>query len=119
MSLVEVMVVIAIILTLMSVIGVGVMGVWGHAQVDMTKLTMSKVDGKIQIHSMRKQGVPKASEGLPSVYGGEDVPQDAWGRDFTYVVPGPNGRAFDLISLGADATEGGSGDDADIKLSEF
>ena len=43
MSLVEVMVVIAIILTLMSVIGYGVMSVFQNSRVDTTKLQMARV----------------------------------------------------------------------------
>ena len=38
---------------------------------------------------------------------------DPWGRPFIYRSPGQKG-AFDLISLGGDGKEGGSGDDADL-----
>ena len=42
MSLVEVMVVIAIILTLMSVLAIGVSAIFSDSQVDTTRLTMSR-----------------------------------------------------------------------------
>ena len=35
------------------------------------------------------------------------------------LAPGPNGLKYDIISLGADGKEGGSGNDADIKLSDI
>ncbi len=119
MSLVEVMVVIAIILTLMSVIGYGVMSVFQSSRVDTTKLQMTRVAERIQIYSLRHKGVPGSSDGLGAVYDGEEVPQDSWGNEFRYVSPGPNGRDFDLISLGADGREGGSGNNADLKFSEL
>ena len=35
-------------------------------------------------------------------------------NDVQYVIPGREGRAFDLYSFGADGKEGGEGNDADI-----
>lgn len=119
MSLVEVMVVIAIILTLMSIIGLGVMSVFQDSQVDTTKLQMTRVAERIQIYSLRNKGVPSSGDGLSAVYKNEDVPKDSWNNDFRYVSPGPNGMDFDLISLGADGREGGSGNNEDIKYSEI
>ena len=42
--------------------------------------------------------------------------EDAWGREFLYVTPGPGDppRSYDLWSLGADGAEGGEGPDADL-----
>lgn len=114
MSLVEVMVVIAIILTLMSVLAIGVWGIFGESQVDTTRLTMSKVSERIEIYQLRKKRPPSTGDGLAAVFGNEKVPQDAWGHDFIYVSPGPGGRPYDLISLGADGKEGGTGTDEDL-----
>lgn len=45
----------------------------------------------------------------------DSVPHDPWGRRFIYEQPGIlSGRAFDLYSLGADGTQGGAGENADI-----
>ncbi len=41
------------------------------------------------------------------------VPKDPWGRDYIYRNPGENGP-YDLISLGADGTGGGEGEDRDV-----
>ena len=43
----------------------------------------------------------------------EIIPTDPWGHDFIYRCPGEHG-AFDIISLGADGKEGGTGENEDI-----
>ena len=44
-----------------------------------------------------------------------DIPLDPWGRPFVYRSPGvENPDSYDLASLGRDGTEGGEGEDADI-----
>ncbi len=118
MSLVEVMVVIAIILTLMSVIGVGVMQVFNNSKVDTTILTMGKVNQRVQIYMLRKKAPPSTSDGLNAVYADEDVPKDSWGNEFKYISPGPGNLDFDIISLGADGNDGGSNNNEDLKWSE-
>lgn len=110
MSLLEVMVVIAIILTLMGVLAFGVMQVFGDSQVQTTLLTMGKVDERVQIYMLRKKKPPTSGEGLAVVYKDGNLPTDAWGNEIKYAAPGGNGRPFELISMGPDGNEGG-GDD--------
>jgi general secretion pathway protein G len=44
------------------------------------------------------------------------VPLDPWGRPYIYRAPGTvNVDGYDLLSYGRDGTEGGTGEDADIK----
>jgi len=119
MSLVEVMVVIAIILTLMSIIAIGVWSIFSDSQVDTTRLTMTKINERLEIYMLRKKKPPSSSEGLGAVFGNEQVPKDSWNHEFEYVSPGPNGEPFDLISLGSDGQEGGTGNAADLKWSEM
>ncbi len=118
MSLVEVMVVIAIILTLMSVLAIGVFGIFSDSQVQTTVLTMGKVSSRVELYALRKKKPPSTSEGLAAAFGSEAVPTDSWGNEFVYVMPGANGKAFDIISLGSDGQEGGTGNAADIRWSE-
>lgn len=118
MSLVEVMVVIAIILTLMGIIGVGVMTVFQDSQVDTTILQMGKINERVQIYTLRKKKLPTGSDALKQVYSGEEPPTDSWGNPFILQVPGPNGREFDIVSLGSDGREGGTGNAEDIRWSE-
>ena len=41
------------------------------------------------------------------------IPQDPWGNEYVYTAPG-QGSPFEIVSYGADGTEGGDGYDADI-----
>lgn len=118
MSLVEIMVVIAIILTLMGIVGYGVMQVWENSRVETTKLQMGRIVERIQIYTVKNKKPPSNSEGLSAVYDGERVPTDAWGNEFSYITPGPDGADYDLISYGRDGVEGGTGLAADIHLSD-
>ena len=43
----------------------------------------------------------------------EDELKDAWGNDYRYTVPG-QGKAYDLVSLGADGAVGGEGENKDV-----
>jgi general secretion pathway protein G len=43
----------------------------------------------------------------------KQVPQDPWGRPYQYVQPGRS-EPYEVVCLGADGREGGSGADADI-----
>lgn len=39
---------------------------------------------------------------------------DPWGNKFILVIPGNKNYDFDIVSYGADATPGGTGEDADV-----
>ena len=39
--------------------------------------------------------------------------KDAWGNDYRYTAPG-QGKAYDIVSLGADGKDGGDGENRDI-----
>jgi len=117
MSLVEIMVVIAIITTLMGIVGYGVMQIWQGSRVDTTILQMGEVNKRIELYSL-KHGTPSMSEGLAAVYGEQEPPVDAWQNEFVYVSPGPGGMDYDVVSYGKDGTEGGEGLNADIRWSE-
>lgn len=47
------------------------------------------------------------------------VPVDPWGNPYIYRSPGDEGRDYEIISLGADGKEGGTGVNADIKSWEL
>lgn len=117
MTLVEIIVVIAIILVLTSVLAFGIFAMFGSAKVDAAKVQMSRIESMVLVYSARNGHPPTASEGIAAAVSPEDVPNDPWGNPFRYVTPGPNGKAYDIISLGSDGAEGGTGEAADIRLS--
>jgi len=119
MTLLEVMVVIAILLMVIGIVGVGVMNQFESAKADATRLQISKIAQQVDIYMVRKKKAPSSSEGLKAAYGSQDVPSDSWGNEFVYISPGPNGMPYDIISYGADGTEGGTDSDEDIKYSDM
>ncbi len=117
MSLVEVMVVIAIMLVLMTVIGFGAIQVGRGAKVDMTELALAGTAKDVDVYAFRK-GVPTTSQGLAAVYGEHRIPADGWGAPIGYEAPGPATRQYDLLSLGEDGAVGGDSFASDIRWSE-
>jgi general secretion pathway protein G len=55
-------------------------------------------------------------EGWDGPYLPKSIPQDPWGTDYVYRIPGESGNPFYLASLGSDKAEGGQDDAADIEL---
>jgi Type II secretion system (T2SS), protein G len=69
---------------------------------------MQQVSKDVRKHKELKGNYPKKLSDLAG-----PVPLDAWGNPFVYRLPGL-GADFDLVSLGSDNAEGGTGLDADI-----
>jgi general secretion pathway protein G len=42
------------------------------------------------------------------------IPPDPWGNPYVYHVPGPDGEPYEIVSLGEDGREGGTGDAEDL-----
>ncbi len=114
-SLIELMVVITIIGLLAGIVGVNVVGRLKVANIQTTKAQIINIENAIKTHKMEKRRLPDSLEDLVGEDGfldSDEVPRDAWGNEFMYE---PQGRSdFILISLGADAVEGGEDEDADI-----
>ncbi len=121
MTLVEILIVIAILGSLMALVAVNVAGRFEEANVDTTKLTIQKIESELGIYAARHKGkYPTTSEGLEAAYKGDKIPVDAWGQDFQYFSPGTHGdNAYEIISLGGDGKEGGDDTDADINSWEL
>jgi general secretion pathway protein G len=63
------------------------------------------------------QALRIAPQGVPlwkGPYLPQDVPLDPWGHPYVYRYPGEHGDEPEIISLGADRTEGGGDINADI-----
>lgn len=79
---------------------------------------MGFIDKQIGLYASEEHHAPTARDGLAIVFDGT-TPKDAWGNAYKYVVPGPDGRAFDLISYGSDGKEGGRGSAGDLVWSDI
>ena len=117
MNLVEVMIVVAIIVILVSVLSVAAYQVYQNFRPSQTKLKMNQI-GQIAMSEIMMQG-RKAPASITDLEGIDaEFAVDAWGREFIWEVPGPGQEPFDIVSLGADGVEGGTGNDADLRYSE-
>lgn len=113
MTLMEIMIVIAIILLLMGALTFGLAGIFTDAQRSTAELSISRINEKVKIYQVKKKKLP---ESIAELYSGESEPKDPWGNSFHFKKGGKNG--YDIICTGADGKEGGSGKDEDIKLSD-
>jgi len=131
-SLLEILVVLAIIGTLMGLVAPRLLG-----NVDKSKVVAAKAQTKnlrlaLDSFKLDTGRYPTSEEGLrvlvnaPANDNGNwygpyldgELPADPWNNDFVYQAPqqGENGRVISpkVISLGADNSVGGAGLDADI-----
>ena len=128
-TLIEVMVVIVILGVLAALIVPNVMGRGEKAKVDTTVIKLQSIAGSLDQYKLDNGKYPSMQDGgldalvnkpataknwLPGGYVKGGFPKDSWENDLQYVVPGSEGRAFDLYSFGADGQSGGEGTDADI-----
>jgi len=121
MTLIEILIVIAILGSLMALVAVNVAGSFEEANVGTTELQIKKIEEGLGMYAAKHKGkYPTTSEGLEAAakYMGAtgEVPVDSWGNAFQYFSPGTNGdHKYEIISLGGDGKEGGDDTDADIK----
>lgn len=126
-TLLEVMVVIAILGLLAAMIVPNVIGQSEQAKVKLARTNMAGIANALDLYKLDNHRYPTTAQGLealvkqptdtpnwnPAGYL-KDMPEDPWGTPYAYLSPGLDGAGYDLYSLGADAAEGGSGFDADI-----
>ncbi len=125
-TLMEIMVVIAIIGLLMTLVAPKVMQNLREANVTATKATMKGIIQPALENYKRHHGgkVPDSlqeltqpnSENMGESYLSSEHLIDAWKENYVYTKL--NARKFELMSYGADGIEGGENDDADIYLNK-
>ncbi len=126
-SLIELLVVLVILGLLAAVVAPNVMNKLGGAKSKTTRLQIEELGAALDIFSLEVGRYPSSEEGLKALainpnnssnWNGpylkkKTVPVDAWGNDYHYKYPGDHGD-YDLYSLGADNSNGGEKDNADI-----
>lgn len=126
-TLIEIMVVVAIIGILALIIVPNVVGKDDQARVTSTKASLSAVANALELYKLDNFTYPSTEDGLDALVrrhpntrvfpdGGylKKQPVDSWDNPIQYAAPGSNGRSYDLYSLGADKSQGGQGYAADI-----
>jgi general secretion pathway protein G len=127
-TLVELLVVLAILTLLAGLVGPRVLGQLGGAKSKTAAVQIADVDKALELFKLDVGRFPSTDEGLAALverpatvssgwagpYLKGSVPNDPWGRPYKYQGPGANG-AVEIISLGADGAPGGEGENADIR----
>ncbi len=130
LTLIEILVVLAIIAVMAYLIVPNVIGRPDQARVTVAQTDLRTISAALKMYRLDNGDYPTSGQGLaalverpasgptpvnwsPSGYLGQ-LPKDPWGADYAYTSKA--GR-FELMTLGKDGSVGGEGVDADISLS--
>lgn len=126
-TLMEMLVVLVLIGLIIAVAIPQIMGLLESAKHKAARIQLETLSQSLNFYQLDMETYPTTEQGLGALlempgdaqaWNGPYVRQaaqlkDPWGRPVIYRAPGEKG-AFDLITLGADGKEGGTGDDADL-----
>lgn len=116
-TLMEVLLVLAILGVIMSMVVPRLLGRQQHANVDATRLSIRGVEQALKLYALDHGGLfPPSNEGLDILQNApgqrdprwrgpylDQAPLDAWGTPFTYQFPGRrNPKGYDIVSVGPD-----------------
>jgi general secretion pathway protein G len=121
------MVVLVIVGLLASVVTINVRGHLMKAKQNTARMEIATLCDALESFYTANDRYPTNDEGLnilaqtsssqpePLI---KQMPVDPWGRAYQYNQPG-RGAPYEIISLGADGREGGSGADADVTSTDL
>jgi len=126
-TLLEIMVVVAIIAILSTVVVLNLVGKTHEASVARAKGDIQALTQALQLYKMDNFSYPTTQQGLEALQSRPDgnppapnwkqyvtkLPNDPWEQPYQYLSPGQHGD-FDVYSTGADRKPGGEGENADI-----
>ncbi len=126
----EVLIVISIVLILTSAVGLMAFRYIDKARQVTARSQLETLSLALNAYALDCKQYPTVDQGLDALwvkpvlepmptgwkgpYITKKITADPWGHQYQYVLPGPNGLPFGIRSLGADAKEGGDGNDKDI-----
>jgi general secretion pathway protein G len=125
-TLIEILIVMAIIAMLAALVAPSIMGAFGGSQRKVALSQMSSLATALDSYRLDVGRYPRELSGLledddagrdvwngPYLQRTDVIPKDPWSNDYVYTLAGDE---FELLSYGADGVKGGDGDDADIEL---
>jgi len=136
-TLIEVLVVLAIISILAGVVAINIVNKPAEAKIAATRSQLQAIKTAVNIYRTDHGTPPTMQQGLaaliekptsppvPREYPADGyldtkmLPRDGWKNDFIYLVPGRRGETFEIISYGSDGQPDGEADAADISSSDL
>lgn len=136
-SLVEILVVLAIISILAGIVTVNLVSRPAEARVAAAKSELRVLKSALNVYRTDNGTVPTTAQGLaaliekptsppvPPNYPDEPyldtrtLPTDPWNNEYIYIAPGERGEKFEIICYGSDGQPGGEEDAADISSSDL
>ncbi|MGE0762068.1 MAG: type II secretion system major pseudopilin GspG [Bdellovibrionales bacterium] len=129
MTLLEIMIVLAILASLIGVLASQINSRMKKAKINQAKIQIGELGKALDMYYTDCNAYPTGADGLQALvtqpsscpqWGPDSyvkkMPKDPWGSDFIYES---QGNTYTLISLGADKKEGGSGENADISSQDL
>lgn len=121
MTIIEILIVIALIGTIMTIIMTNILSKSDEAKIDLTTIQEKRIGENLDIYKLHVGRYPKTEDGLKALleapsdakswrgpYTESDKLEDAWGKEFSYENLGSN--HYRITSAGPD-TDLGSADD--------
>jgi len=125
-SLVELLVVLAIIGMIATMVTPQVLGYLGRAKGETARIQVKNIAQAVELYYLDLGAYPTSQQGLQALvqptgpaWRGPYVRDsrglnDPWGQPYLYRAPGTGGKPYEVYSLGSDTKPGGSDDAADV-----
>lgn len=126
-TLIEMLVVVAIIAILGALIGPQILDRVSGARAETARTQIKNIESALQLYKLDNFRYPTTDQGIEALVnkptsspeprnwkqGGylKQLPKDPWGNPFLYFY---DSGEYEVLSYGADGEEGGEGDNADI-----
>ena len=125
-TLIEMLIVMVILGLLAALVGPRMFGKVGKSRQNAAKAQISLFETALDTYRLDTSKYPTTDQGLQALrtkpdgverwdgpYLPKEVPLDPWGNAYQYISPGEHGD-YDIISLGADGSAEGEGDNEDV-----
>ena len=112
MTLMEIMIVFALIALIMGAVGVGAFSQWKKGQMKTARIQVNEIMQKAQQYMMDNNNeCPKSLDDMVAQKYLPKKPKDPWNKDYIFRCPGTvNADSVDVISVGPDGQEGTADD---------
>lgn len=122
-TILEIVIVFILLAGIMAFVGPKIFEQMGRAKSQEARIRIQQLAGQVEMYKLEVGKLPENLQALVKQPPGADrwngpyvkEPdlKDAWGNDYRYTVPG-QGKAYDIVSLGADGKDGGDGENRDV-----